>query len=106
MSEVSQKGIATVVREALEALSHTRRIVVDFDLDVLDRTYMPGAHGARPGGLSSRELFDAAYLLGKSSAVVAADFVELDPTRDVADISVMSAARCLLSFVGGLAERR
>lgn len=106
MSEVSQKGIAVVIKDALETLSHTRRIVVDFDLDVLDRAYMPGAHGARPGGLSPRELFEAAYLLGKSSAVVGADFVELDPTCDIADISVMSAVKCLLSFVAGIAERR
>lgn len=106
MSEVIQKGIATVVEEALETLSHTPQIVVDFDLDVLDRAYMPGAHGARPGGLTPRELFEAAYMLGKSSAVVGADFVELDPTCDIADISVMSAVKCLLSFVAGIVDRR
>ncbi|MBX3327841.1 MAG: agmatinase family protein [Nitrospira sp.] len=105
VSEVWQRGIESVIREALESLSHTRCIVVDFDLDVLDRSFMPGAPGARPGGLSPRELFDAAYLLGKHPLVQAADFVELDPTKDVADVSVMNAAKCLLSFLSGISSR-
>jgi arginase family enzyme len=34
------------------------------------------------------------------------DLVEIDPTRDIADITVLAAAACLLSFASGLLGRR
>jgi formiminoglutamase len=37
--------------------------------------------------------------------VRAMDLVELDPTRDVADVTVMVAAACLLSFASGFLDR-
>jgi arginase family enzyme len=33
------------------------------------------------------------------------DLVEIDPTKDVADITVLAAASFLLSFAAGLASR-
>src|SRR5437868_4844722 len=44
-------GIAAAIDEALEQLSHVEAILVDFDIDVIDRGQFPGAPGARPGGL-------------------------------------------------------
>jgi arginase family enzyme len=33
------------------------------------------------------------------------DLVEIDPTRDIADATVMAAAACLLEFASGVLKR-
>ena len=43
--------------EALDHLRHCEAIVVDFDIDVIDRGQLPGAPGARPGGMAAHDFF-------------------------------------------------
>jgi formimidoylglutamase len=103
---VHERGITTVVREALDDLNtRTDRIYVDLDLDVLDRIYAPATPGARPGGLAPHEIRRAAFLCGAHPKVRVLDLVEIDPTRDIADTTVLTAAACLLEFASGLLER-
>jgi formiminoglutamase len=80
-------------------------VYVDLDVDVLDRAFAPGCPGARPGGLSPRQLFDAAFAAGAHRSVRAVDIVEVDPNADVASITVDSAALCLLNVAAGFATR-
>ncbi len=106
MDQVRVRGIETVVNEVLAYLSqHTQAIYVDFDIDVLDRAFAPACPGARPGGLTPWELKRAAYLCGAQPQVKAMDLVEVDPTQDVANVTVMATAQCLLSFAAGLVRR-
>jgi arginase family enzyme len=80
-------------------------LYVDLDVDVLDRASAPGAPGARPGGLSARELLDAAFVAGAHPAVRCIDIVEVDAAADVASITVDAAALCLLNAAAGFATR-
>jgi formiminoglutamase len=103
---VRAQGIEASTRKALEYLSdRADRIYVDFDIDVLDRASAPGAPGSRPGGLTAAELFTAARLCGAHPKVMAIDIVEVDPAIDVSDLTVLAAARCLLSFASGVVAR-
>ncbi len=105
-SDVEALGIETVTSEALALLAgRCERIFVDVDVDVLDRAFAPACPGARPGGLAPRELLKAVRLAGRHPRVIGADFVEVDPERDVADITLFNAAAALLSFAAGVAER-
>lgn len=105
-SDVEARGIETVTSEALALLaSRCERVFVDVDVDVLDRAFAPACPGARPGGLSPRELFTAVRLAGRHPKVIGADFVEVDPERDVADITLFNAATAVLSFAAGVLER-
>jgi formiminoglutamase len=81
-------------------------VYVDVDVDVLDRAFAPGSPGSRPGGLTPRQLFDAAFAAGAHPSVSAMDIVEVDPSTDVASITVDAAALCLLNAAAGLATRR
>ena len=91
---------------ALEHLAERAdAIYVDVDLDVLDRAFAPACPGARPGGLAPMEVRRAARLAGRHPKVRAMDIVEVDPTQDVADVTVLTAASCLLSFSAGLVAR-
>jgi arginase family enzyme len=80
-------------------------VYVDLDIDVLDRAFAPGAPGARPGGITPRELFGAAHEAGHHSAVRAVDIVEVDPQADVASLTVGAAAISLLNIAAGFASR-
>lgn len=106
MNEVRAKGIEQAVNEALDYLSaQAKAIYVDFDIDVLDRAFAPATPGSRPGGLTPWELRRAAFLCGAHLQVRAADLVEVDPTKDIADVTLLAAGQCLLSFASGLVTR-
>jgi formiminoglutamase len=100
------RGVVSVMDEALVHLDRVAEaIYVDLDLDVLDRAFAPACPGSRPGGLWPHELQAAARIAGAHPKVRGVDLVEVDPQRDVADVTVTGAASCLLSFASGLASR-
>ncbi|MGH9277636.1 MAG: arginase family protein [Acidimicrobiales bacterium] len=80
-------------------------IYVDIDLDVLDRAFAPGCPGSRPGGATPRQVFDAAFTAGAHPAVRAVDIVEVDPSADVASVTVDAAALTLLNLAAGYGTR-
>ena len=55
--------------------------------------------------MTPRQLTRAAWVAGSHPAVVAADFVEVDVTRDVAGTTVMALATTFLAFASGVAAR-
>jgi len=80
----------------------TDAIYVTVDIDVLEVGYAPGTAAATPDGLSPVDLFEAMFLLGQDPRVAAIDFVELDPNRDVAEITTRTFGSAILSFLAGL----
>lgn len=105
--EARQRGVASVVQDALDQLAgRVDAIYVDLDVDVLDRAFAPACPGSRPGGLTPGEVQAAARVAGTHPKVRAMDIVEVDPTKDVADVTVLAAASFLLSFAAGLPSRR
>lgn len=100
-------GIDEVVRQAIEIAGRgTDAIYVTVDIDVLELGYAPGTASATPEGLHPMDLFEALFVLGKTAKVAAIDFVELDPFRDVAQITTRTFASAMLTFLAGLFLRR
>ncbi len=98
--------VGEVVRRELNALAaRCDAVYVDLDVDVVDRAFVPGCPGARPGGLQPSELLDAALEAGRHPAVRAVDIVEVDAGADVNGVTVQLAAMCLLTAAAGLAVR-
>lgn len=102
---VHLRGIETSLIAALESLSVLDAIYVDLDVDVLDRAFAPACPGARPGGLMPWMLRRAARICGAHTKVCAMDIVEVDPTKDIADVTCLAAASFLLAFASGVATR-
>jgi formiminoglutamase len=106
MSQIRAHGVERLLTETLEYLSdRVDHIYVDLDIDSLDRIFAPATPGSRPGGLTPYELRRVAWLCGAHPKVRAVDLVEVDPTQDIAEATVMATASCLLSFASGLLAR-
>lgn len=104
--QVRARGSEAVVGQALDDLSRRcQTIYVDLDVDVLDRAFAPACPGSRPGGLHPAEVQAAVRRCGAHPKVRAMDIVEIDPTRDVGDVTVLAAASFLLAFATGVASR-
>ncbi len=74
---------------------------VTVDLDALDPAFAPGVSHHEPGGMSTRQLLDSLRQIAASGAtVVGADVVELNPTRDVNDVTAMVAAKVVRELLG------
>ena len=98
-------GMAAAMDEALEQLSHVEAILVDFDIDVIDRGQFPGAPGARPGGLPVWDFFAAARRLAEEERVRLVDLTEFDPGLDPTDLSALTAARWVAEILAGFGRR-
>src|SRR4029078_5694956 len=59
IGEVRSAGMDRAIERALEHVAHCDALVVDCDIDVIDRAQMPGAPGARPGGMAAHDFFHA-----------------------------------------------
>jgi len=98
-------GIAAAIDEALEQLSHVELLMVDFDIDVIDRGQFPAAPGARPGGLPVWDFFQAARRLAEEERVRLVDLTEFDPALDPSDLSALTAARWVAEIMAGFGRR-
>ena len=105
MSEVRRNGIAQAVSTALAHVAHCRAIVVDCDIDVIDRGQFPGAPGARPGGMAAHDFFAAVRMLAASPKVRLIDLTEWDPPLDPSDLSALTAARWVAECLAGFEQR-
>lgn len=104
--QVERIGMKTAVDVALSQLSALcDEIYVDVDLDVLDRAFAPACPGARPGGLTVRQLSQGVASCAAHPAVTALDFVEVDPTADVDHQTLDVLAHLVLTAVAGFATR-
>jgi formiminoglutamase len=104
--ECRDQGAAFVAAQELERLSAECDVIyVDFDIDVIDRASFPGAPGARPGGISAQDFFDAARLIGAHPKVKAVDLTEFDPAQDATDLSSLTAARWFVEVLAGFGTR-
>ena len=105
IGEVGRSGIETAIARAVAHVAHCAAIVVDCDIDVIDRSQFPGAPGARPGGMSASDFFTATRLLAAHPKVRLIDLTEWDPPLDPTDLSALTAARWLAECLAGFEQR-
>ncbi|MGA9277540.1 agmatinase family protein [Ilumatobacter sp.] len=96
---VSPRQLASFDPSAL-----TGPIYLSIDLDGLDPSCAPGVSHHEPGGLTVREVLDVIDSL--PGPLVGADVVELNPTRDVVDMTAMVAAKLVKEIAGAMLARR
>ena len=82
MRDVRENGIAHAIGRALDHVAHCDALVVDCDIDVIDRSQFPAAPGARPGGMAVHDFFFAVRKLASDPRVRVIDLTEWDPPLD------------------------
>ncbi len=105
IGEVRRHGIGAAIDRALDRLRHCEAILVDCDIDVIDRSQFPAAPGARPGGMAVHDFFVAVRRLASIARVQIMDLVEWDPPLDPTDLSALTAARWVAECLAGFEMR-
>ena len=71
-------------------------VYVSIDIDVLDPAYAPGISHHEPGGWPTRQMLDALAAVSAAGVpVVGADLVEINPARDINDMTAMVGAKLI-----------
>ncbi|MBA2635765.1 MAG: arginase family protein [Sphingomonas sp.] len=105
MEAVRRGCIAEAIDSALAHVAHCTALVIDCDIDVIDRSQLPGAPGARPGGMQVTDFFEAVRRLASDRRTRIVDLTEWDPSLDATDLSALTAARWVAECVAGFEAR-
>jgi len=76
------------------------RYYITIDADGMDPAVMPAVEGPAPGGVTFQQARKLIHGLVKKGRVVGMDIVEITPSRDVNNISSITAARLFVNLIG------
>jgi len=100
MDDIDSMGIVSIIQKETERLAQkVDFIYLSVDMDVVDQAFAPGCPAIGPGGLTSRELLSSISKAVKHPKVKAMDIVEIDPSKDVRDITSRLAAHVIIRFM-------
>lgn len=105
IGQVRRDGLVQAISTALAHVAHCEAIMVDCDIDVIDRSQFPAAPGARPGGMVAHDFFAAVRMLAAKPKVRLIDLTEWDPPLDSTDLSALTAARWVAECLAGFELR-
>ncbi len=105
VGEVRARGIEAAITRALGHVAHCDALLIDCDIDVIDRGQFPGAPGARPGGMAAHDFFAAVRRLAACPKVGIIDLTEWDPPLDTTDLSALTAGRWVAECLAGFEAR-
>ncbi|HEU4963610.1 MAG TPA: formimidoylglutamase [Bacilli bacterium] len=104
--DVRRQGIDAILDQAIQIAGEgTDILYVSFDVDVIDQAHAPGCPAIGTGGMDPWDALDALYRLGQLPQVQGLDFVCIDPTVDVRNVTSRLAVQFMLSFFAGVAKR-
>ncbi len=99
MDAVHRDGVDAAIATALEVVGD-RRVHLDVDVDVADRSVAPGCPASLPGGLAAWQLRALVRGIASHPGVRSADIAEVDATADSPDgRTVRLAALCVLEML-------
>lgn len=100
MSDIDARGIATVLREALERLEHVDRLHISLDMDCMDPREAPGVGTPVTGGLTYREAHLLMEIISSTGRLGSMDVVEINPILDIQNRTAEMAVELIASAFG------
>jgi agmatinase len=98
MKDITSDGKEEIIEAVMSKAKDFGSLYVSFDIDVLDPAFAPGTGYLEPGGLSTRELLFFVHKLKNLSNWKASDIVEVNPSKDVRDLTATAAAKLLVEL--------
>ncbi|MFC0524390.1 formimidoylglutamase [Pontibacillus salicampi] len=100
MDDVEEQGIIPLVQKEITRLAEqVDMMYLSVDMDAVDQAHAPGCPAIGPGGLTSRELLTSVRIAAKHHKVKAIDIVEVDPSKDMRDMTSRLAAHTMMRFM-------
>jgi arginase len=100
VADIDRRGMAEVMREAIEVVRGPGFVHLSLDLDVCDPEIAPGVGTPIRGGLSYREAHLAMELLAEAEILHSIEVVEVNPILDHADETGHLAVELIASALG------
>lgn len=100
MREIDERGIYTILQEALAKIAHLDTLHVSLDMDGIDPKEAPGVGTPVQGGLSYREAQLIMETLADTGKVRSADVVEVNPILDIQNQTAQVAVSLVASLFG------
>lgn len=91
--EIFERGIKEVTKEVIDQIK--KPVYLSIDIDAIDAKFAPGTGYIEHGGLTSREFIYAIQKLKETNKIKMVDLVEVNPTKDVNDMTSILAAKIL-----------
>lgn len=100
MHEIDRRGVAAVMREAIDIVRGPGFVHLSLDVDACDPEIAPGVGTPVRGGFSYREAHLAMEILAEADVLTSLEVVELNPILDHADITGRLAVELVESALG------
>ena len=97
--EVLHEGVDEVCDLVMERARDADGFYISIDIDCVDPGFAPGTSDLEPGGLSSREMIHFARRLSLLDNFKGADIVEINPDKDVNEITIKLGAKLLAEML-------
>ncbi len=99
MKNIFEHKIENICDAVMEKIHSWPAVYLSIDIDAVDPAFAPGTGYREPGGLTSRELIYFLQRLNKLNNIKMIDIVEVDPNRDVADLTSKLAAKIMTELL-------
>jgi len=83
MEEVKQRGLASVMQDALSIVKNTAGFGVSIDLDAIDPVDAPGVGSPSQNGLQAEQLLSSLTIISREQNFIGTEITEYNPFRDV-----------------------
>lgn len=100
MHDIDRRGVAGVMREAIDIVRGPGFVHLSLDVDACDPEIAPGVGTPVKGGLSYREAHLAMEILAEAQILTSAEVVEVNPILDLADATGQLAVELVASVLG------
>lgn len=99
MKNIFANKIENVCDGVMERIRQWPSVYLSIDIDAVDPAFAPGTGYNEPGGLSSREIIYFIQRLNLLKNIKMIDIVEVDPNRDVNNLTTKLAAKLMTELI-------
>lgn len=99
MKNIFEHKIENICDSVMEKIMEWPAVYLSIDIDAADPAFAPGTGYTEPGGLTSRELIYFIQRLNKLKNIKMIDIVEVNPGKDVNDMTSKLAAKLMCELV-------